>query len=100
MEIKVFYRGAEIGHIDFDIYYAIAVFRKHGYASFAVRSIVKKYDYFAFFKNEYTEHVICLYPDGSFSKTSDSKVPYDELLLIKDMIDHTKYEINNEEESD
>ena len=49
MEIKVFYRGAEIGHIDFDIYYAIAVFRKHGYASFAVRSIVKKYDYFAFF---------------------------------------------------
>lgn len=104
MEIKVAFRGKEIGHIDFDIFYAIAVFRSYGYGSFAIRSLVKKYDYFAFFRNDYTEEVICLYPDGSFTrsftKSDNSKVPYDELLLIKEIIDRTKYNINNEEESD
>lgn len=100
MEIKVVYRGEEIGHIDFNVYAAIDKFRDHGYGSFAVRSIVKKYDYFAFFKNELTEEVICLHPDGSFTKNDNSKVAYDELLLIKDIIDHTYYEISNSEECD
>lgn len=101
MEIKVVFRGKEIGHIDFDIFYAIAVFRSYGYGGFAIRSLVKKYDYFAFFfRNDYTEEVICLYPDGSFTKSDNSKVPYDELLFIKEIIDRTKYNINNEEESE
>lgn len=100
MEIKVVFRGEEIGHIDFNVYSAIDKFRDYGYGSLAVRSIVKIYDYFAFFKNELTGEIISLYPDGSFSKSDNSKVPYDELLLIQNIIEHTKYEINNIEESD
>lgn len=100
MEIKVVFRGAEIGHIDFDIYNAIALFRKHGYASFTIRSQCKFYDHFAVFKNEDTDNAIYLYPNRSCAKSSVYNLSYDELLLIKNIIDHTKYEINKEEESE
>ena len=100
MEIKVICRGQEVGHIDFNVFTAIEKFRDYGYATFSIRSIVNKYNYFAFFKNESTEKIICLYPNGSFSKNDNSTVPYDELLLIKDIIDSTYYEINNSEDSE
>ena len=98
MEIKVVFRGKEIGHIDFDIYSAIALFRKHGYASFTIRSQCRFYDYFAQFKNEDTEKAIYLYPNRCF-KNNESTLTYDELLLIKYIIDRTNYEIENTEES-
>lgn len=100
MEIKVVFRGKEIGHIDFDIFYAIALFRKHGYCSFSIRSQCNFYDHFAVFKNEDTEKAIYLYPNRSCLKNNESTLTYDELLLIKHIIDHTKYEINKEEESE
>lgn len=97
MEIKVVFRGKEIGHIDFNIYYAIALFRKHGYPSFTIRSQCRLYDYFAQFKNEDTENAIYLYPNRNCLKNA-STLTYDELLLIKKIIDTTKYEIDNSEE--
>ena len=100
MEIKVVFRGAEIGRIDFDIYNAIALFKEHGYASFSIRSQCKFYDYFASFKNEDTDNAIYLYPNRSCAKSSVYNLSYDELMLIKNIIDNTKYEINNIEESD
>lgn len=45
MEIKVEFRGKEVGHIDFDIYNAIDLFRKHGYSNFTIRSKCRFYDY-------------------------------------------------------
>ena len=100
MEIKVVFRGVEVGHIDFDIYYAIALFRKHGYGSFTIRSQCNFYDHFAVFKNEDTEKAIYLYPNRSCLKNNESTLTYDELLLIKYIIDNTKYEINKEKESE
>lgn len=99
MEIKVVFRGKEIGHIDFDIYNAISLFRKYGYASFTIRSQCRFYDYFAQFKNEDAEKVIYLYPNRCL-KNNESTLTYNELLLIKYIIDHTKYEMNIEEESE
>lgn len=100
MEIKVVFPGKEIAHIDFDIYNAIALFKKHGYGSFTIRSQCRFYEYFAQFKNEDTEKAICLFPNRSCLKNNESTLTYDELLLIKHIIDHTKYEINIEEESE
>ena len=100
MEIKVVLRGKEIGKIDFDIFNAIALFRKHGYSSFTIRSQCKFYDHFAVFKNDDTDNAIYLYPNRSCAKSSVYNLSYDELLLIKYIIDHTKYEINKEEERD
>ena len=100
MEIKVVFRGKVIGHIDFDIYNAIALFREHGYGSFTIRSQCRFYDYFAQFKNEDTDNRIYLYPNRSCAKSSVYNLSYDELMLVKNIIDHTKYEINIEEESD
>ena len=100
MEIKVVFRGKEIGHIDFDIYGAISLFRKYGYASFTIRSQCRFYDYFAQFKNEDTEKAIYLYPNRSCLKNNESTLTYDELLLIKYIIDRTNYEIENTEESE
>lgn len=100
MEIKVLFRGAEVGKIDFDIYKAIALFRKHGYASFTIRSQCKIYDYFASFKNEDTDNDIYLYPDRGCAKSGASNLSYDELSLIKEIIDRTSYEIKNSEESE
>ena len=99
MEIKIVFRGKEIGHIDFDIYNAIALFRKHGYGSFTIRSQCRFYDYFAQFKNEYTENAIYLYPNRNCVK-NNSTITYDELMLIKYIIDRTNYEIKNTEESE
>ena len=100
MEIKVVFRGAVIGHIDFDIYNAIALFKEHGYASFTIRSQCKFYDHFAVFRNEDTDNAIYLYPNRSCAKSSNYNLSYDELMLIKCIIDHTKYEMNNSEESE
>lgn len=100
MEIKVVFRGKEIGHIDFDIYNAISLFRKHGYASFTIRSQCRLYDYFAQFKNEDTDNAIYLYPNRSCANSDSCNLSYDELILIKEIIDHTNYEIKNSEESE
>ena len=100
MEIKVVFRGEAVGHINFDIYNAIALFRKHGYASFSIRSQCRFYDYFAQFKNEDTDEAIYLYPNRSCVKNNDSNISYDELMLIKHIIDRTNYEIDNSEESE
>lgn len=100
MKIKVVFRGVVVGHIDFDIYNAIALFRKHGYDSFTIRSQCRFYDYFAQFKNEDTENAIYLFPNRSCLKNNDSTLTYDELMLIKYIIDRTNYEIENTEESE
>lgn len=100
MEIKVVFRGEEIGHIDFNDYAAIDKFRDHGYSSFTIRSKCKFYEHFAAFKNEDTDNAIYLYPDRSCANSGACNLSYDELLIIKDIIDHTNYEIKNSEESD
>lgn len=100
MEIKVVFRGVEIGHIDFNIYYAIALFRKHGYGSFTIRSQCRFYDYFAQFTNEDTDKAIYLYPNRGCANSGVYNLSYDELSLIKEIIDQTSYEIKNSEESE
>ena len=102
MEIKVTYQGVEKAVIVFKAYTSIELMRRIGYGSFSVRSQITKYEYFASFRNENTEDYIFFYPDKSFIKRVDFKLSFEELGVIKEILDNC-YAFNyseNEEESD
>lgn len=99
MEIKVKYQGQVVGLIDFKVFTVIENFRKLGYGSFSVRSEINKYDHFALFLDENSDDYIRFYPDKSFMKRNDYKVTYEELKIIKEILDYCIH-IRNVEESE
>ena len=87
MIIKITYQCVEVGEIVFDALTTIYLMDKIGYGSFNVRSKVAKDEYFASFKNEDTDEYITFYPDRSFIKSIEGKVTYEELDMIKHILD-------------
>lgn len=100
MEIKVTYQGELVGKMNFHEYSAIELMRRMGFASFTVRSEVKKYEHFALFMDEDEGEYIKFYPDRSFKVNNESSISYDVLVAIKDILEYYIDYHANEEESE
>ena len=100
MKIKVTYQCGLVGELIFNTDMAIGVMRKLGFASFSVRSKIRKYEYFATFRNEDTEDYIHFYPDKSIMKRKDYRITYEELRAIREIIDYCIDYTPYEEESE
>lgn len=93
MKIKVTHQCEPVGEINVDLQYMIYKLKNFGYCSFHIHANVSKYEYFAQFINDDTEERIYFYPDMSIGKTHDSRISFNLLVAIKEIIMHTSYDI-------
>lgn len=91
MDIKVFDGQTLIRTFKFPIGYYANKMATLGYETVEFSLEVKKNESFILFSNHAKEHMIYLFPDRSFRKELWEEIPsevtYEEVVVIKDMLD-------------